>query len=417
VRRIAPLLLAIACAAPVRAADPSHAVDARVRDLVYAADDAYRDGRYEEAADAFEEAYRVHPQPALLFNVGKCHEKVWIIKAREGDLRAAVDAYRRYLAVVDRASPKSRHAEAELALERLSPALEKATPAAAGSSSLATKTPARATRLMVGASVAGATVRIDDGAPRPLPLLEQVTAGKHRVRIACTEHLEEDREVFAADGELTPVHAELRPSPGELVVRAPEGTAVYVDGRFSGRTPLTAPLRLAPGDHDVALLDGGRVPWGRRVAIARAASVTVEGEPKRSPYRWASFALAGLAVLAGGGAAYEATTAVLRDVRIQRFLASRERGDYLDERDLAAYADNVSVHDEAQSRALTLAIVSSVLGLGAAGLYFIDKPTVADVVYEHDAEPPAKATPVTPTVSLAPAFGATSAAIDVVVRF
>ncbi len=51
-------------------AQQAHTVDTRVRDLVYAADDAYRDGRYEEAAEAFEEAYRLNPQAALLFNVG-----------------------------------------------------------------------------------------------------------------------------------------------------------------------------------------------------------------------------------------------------------------------------------------------------------------------------------------------------------
>ncbi len=396
------------------AADAPHGVDARMRDLVYAADDAYRDGRYEEAADAFEEAYRVHPQAALLFNVGRCFEKVWLVKARESDLRRAVDAYRRYLAAVDRASAKSRHVEAELALERLSPALERLGVAAGAAVSSPTRPATRATRLMVGASVAGATVRIDDGPPKALPLLEPVSAGKHRVRIACAEHLEEDREVVVAEGELTPIHAEMRPSPGELVVRAPEGTAIYVDGRFAGRAPLPSPLRLAAGDHDVALLDSGRVPWGKRVAVTRASSLSLEGEPKRSAYRWASFGLAGLAVLAGAGAAYNAGTAIVRDVRIQRFLSSRERGDYLDERDLAAYADNVAVHEEAQSRALTFAIVTSVLGLGAAGLYFIDRPTVADVVYEHEPSPGA---PSPPSVSLTPAVGVTGASLDVTVRF
>jgi hypothetical protein len=413
-RLLVAALVASLCA-PASAADAPHAVDGRVRDLVYAADDAYRDGRYEEAADAFEEAYRVQPQAGLLFNVGKCHEKSWLIKARPADLRSAVDAYRRYLAVIDRTSSKSRHAEAELALERLSPALEKLAGAAGAATPAPARAPARATRLMVGASVAGATVRIDDGAPKALPLVEQVSAGKHRVVIACAEHLDEEREIVVAEGELTPIHAEMRPAPGELDVRAPEGTAIYVDGRFAGRAPLAVPLLVAAGDHDVALLEGGRVPWGRRVSVARAARAAVEGEPRRSAYRWAAFGMAGLAVLAGGGAAYNAGTAIVRDVRVQRFLASRERGEYLDERDLAAYADNVSVHDEAQARALLFAIVTSVLGLGAAGFYFIDRPTVADVVYEHDAAPAVEAPRA--RVSVAPSLGASSGSVDVTVRF
>lgn len=394
------------------AAEPAHGADARVRDLVYAADDAYRDGRYEEAADAFEEAYRVHPQAALLFNVAKCHEKSWLLRTRDADLRAAVAAYRRYLAAVDRTSPKSRHGEAEVALERLTPAMDKLGASAAPPVE-ATRSAARATRLMIGASVVGASVRIDDAPPKPLPFLEPVSAGKHRVRVTCAEYLDEDREVVVAEGELTPIHAEMRPAPGDLTVRAPEGTAIYVDGRFAGRAPLASALRLAAGDHDVALLDGGRVPWGRRVVVGRASSAVIEGEPKRSTYRWASYGLAGLAILAGAGAGYEAGTAIVRDLRVRRFLTRREQGEPLDERDLANYASDVAAHEEAQSRALTFAIVTSVLGLGAAGLYFIDKPTVADVAYEH--EPPAIAEP--PRVTARPSFTTTGASIDFTLRF
>jgi hypothetical protein len=266
---------------------------------------------------------------------------------------------------------------------------------------------------MIGASVAGASARIDEGPAKPLPLLEQVSAGKHRVRIACAEYLDEDREVVVADGELTPIHAEMRPAPGELVVRAPENTAIYVDGRFAGRAPLATPIRLPAGEHDVALLDGGRVPWGRRVAIGRAASAVVEGELQRSKYRWASYGLAGLAVIAGAAAGYEAVTAVVHDLRVRRFLRRREQGEPLDERDLVNYASDVATHDDAQQRALTFAIVSSVLGLGAAGLYFIDRPTVADVVYEHDSPP----TGETSRVTLTPTVTATGGALDLRVRF
>lgn len=393
-------------------AEPAHGPDARVRDLVYAADDAYRDGRYDEAADAFEEAYRVHPQAALLFNVAKCHEKSWLLRTREADLRAAVAAYRRYLAAVDRSSPKSRHGEAEIALERLTPAFDKlGAPAAAPLEN--PKSAPRTTRLMVGASVVGASARVDDAPAKPLPFLEHVSAGKHRVRVTCPEYLDEDREVVVAEGELTPIHAEMRPAPGDLVVRAPEGTAIYVDGRFAGRAPLPAALRVPAGDHDVALLDGGRVPWGRRVTVARASNAVVEGAPKRSTYRWAAYGLAGLAVLAGAGAGYEAGTALVRDLRVRRFLTRREQGEPLGERDLANYASDVAAHEEAQSRALTFAIVTSVLGLGAAGLYFIDKPTVADVVYEHEA--PANTDP--PRVSVTPVFTTTGASIDFTLRF
>jgi hypothetical protein len=255
--------------------------------------------------------------------------------------------------------------------------------------------------------------RIDAGPERPLPILEQVNPGKHRVVVRCAEHVDDEREILATEGELTPMHAELRPAPGALFVRAPDGTAIYVDGRFEGRAPLTSPITLAAGEHDVAVLDSGLLPWGRRVTVGRATNVTIEGEPRRSTYRLVSYGLASAAVLSGATAAFFAGTSVVHDLRAQRFLQRREQGTYLDEADLASYANDAATHDESRGRALTFAIVTSVLTLGAAGLYFLDKPTVADVVYGRD-DGPAEGKPRT---ALVPSFGADSAALDLRMRF
>jgi hypothetical protein len=398
-------------------AQQAHTVDTRVRDLVYAADDAYRDGRYEEAAEAFEEAYRLNPQAALLFNVGKCHEKQWLVKSAEAALRAAVDAYRRYLAVVDRASPKSRHGEAELALERLSPAFDRLANAANAKTSTERAAPARsrATRIMIGASVPGAHVRIDGGPERDLPLVEPVTPGQHHLLISCHEYLDEQRDVVVTEGELAPIHAELRAAPGRLFVEAPAGTGVYVDGRFVGRTPLVQPLVVEAGTHAVALLELGRSPWGRTVDVARASYATVVGEPRRSTFRWASFGLMGVAGISAAVAGYELGSSLAHGLWADRFLGKRARGEALTEGDLAAYTHDVDAHERARTNAFTFGTVASVLGLAAAGLYFIDRPTVADVVYEKDERGPA--TSPAASAQVAPSFSSNGAAIDLTIRF
>lgn len=371
------LLLARAGVAQHAAAN----VDARVRDIVYAADDAYRDGRYEQAADAFDEAYRLKPQAALLFNIGKCHEKHWLISGREPSLQAAVDAYRKYLREIDRTSPKSRHVEAEQSLERLSPALDRGPKSSAATQAV---TPAaRTTRLMVGASVAGATVRIDGSTPRPLPLMEPVAPGPHDIVIARAEYVSDVRHVVVAEGELFPVHADLRPAPGSVSITTRDQAAIYVDGRFAARSPLAHPLSLEPGMHDVAILEAGRVPWGRRVDVPRAGALTVDGPLRLSAYRWTSYALMGLAGAFGAYASYEAGSALAHELWARRFLSQRDSQKVLTQDDLASYNHDASARDEARTQAFTYGTVASILGLAAAGLYFMDKPTVADVVYDR----------------------------------
>lgn len=68
---------------------PETEVEARA--LFVAAQEAYRDGRYEEALDLFERSYARSGRPELLYNVGLCHERL------SHDAEAVVH-YRRYLA-------------------------------------------------------------------------------------------------------------------------------------------------------------------------------------------------------------------------------------------------------------------------------------------------------------------------------
>jgi len=50
----------------------------------------YREGKFKEAVDLLLEAYRLSPEPPLLYNLGRAYEGM-------GDLERARDAYRRYL--------------------------------------------------------------------------------------------------------------------------------------------------------------------------------------------------------------------------------------------------------------------------------------------------------------------------------
>jgi tetratricopeptide (TPR) repeat protein len=71
---------------------------------------------WKEAAAEFKEAYRLHPDPLFLYNIGQCYRKL-------GDQAEALSYYRKYL----RAAPKaSNRAEVERRMEELEAALEAA---------------------------------------------------------------------------------------------------------------------------------------------------------------------------------------------------------------------------------------------------------------------------------------------------
>lgn len=70
------LALSVVCARPVAAQFASGAADARALQLYEQGDEAYAAGRYQEAADAFAQAYRLSPRPLLLYNLANAYERL-----------------------------------------------------------------------------------------------------------------------------------------------------------------------------------------------------------------------------------------------------------------------------------------------------------------------------------------------------
>jgi tetratricopeptide (TPR) repeat protein len=68
-------------------------------------DKAYKAGKFEQAADLLREAYRLYPEPLLLYNLGRAQEGL-------GDTTGAVESYEKYLAeaeqIKDRAAIERR---------------------------------------------------------------------------------------------------------------------------------------------------------------------------------------------------------------------------------------------------------------------------------------------------------------------
>lgn len=73
---------------------------------------------------------------------------------------------------------------------------------------------------------------------------------------------------------------------GALVVNAPPGTTLLVDGVDRGKAPIAALAGLAPGTHEVVAVVAGRSPRAVRVEVEAGKTATVDvapGEPLPPP--------------------------------------------------------------------------------------------------------------------------------------
>lgn len=86
---------------------PDADAEARALVLFEAAEVRYQEGRYREAIDLLEDAWSIHPEPAMLYNMGRSHEEL-------GEDDRALEVYRRYLGL-DPESPVRASVEARIA--------------------------------------------------------------------------------------------------------------------------------------------------------------------------------------------------------------------------------------------------------------------------------------------------------------
>lgn len=100
-------------ALPPRASAAPAAADAatqKARDAFREGQKHYNLGEFSQALDRFKEAYRIKPDPVLLYNIGQCQWKM-------GEVKAAVHSYRAYLRgagdVPNRPEVEARIAELE----------------------------------------------------------------------------------------------------------------------------------------------------------------------------------------------------------------------------------------------------------------------------------------------------------------
>jgi hypothetical protein len=371
---LASALLALAPAAPARAAGPEGNADAsqataRAKSHFDAALQAYAAAQYLAAADAFLKAYELLPSPSLIFSAAQAYRRQYYIDEEPAHLREAVRLYRDYLT---RADQGRRRQEASDALTELAPfearARQRAAPAPPAQK--------RRTQLLITSRTPGALTSIDGGPPRRLPLVARVAPGEHVVVIRAPGYFEETSKTIAVQSETITVNVLLRPRAAQLHVRGDEGAKVYADGQLLARLPSGGPLALAGGSRTLSVAEPGHIPYATTLWLESGSRVELDVSLPPTTQRYAAFitlGLGGASVLAAGlfaglAASAHAEAKSIDDARKAGEISVAQR----DAHNAALDRRGAMITGAAASGGAAAA-----LGMLGLGLYLFDNPDVA----------------------------------------
>ena len=187
--------------------------------------------RYEDALGKYEAAYRVRPDPALLYNQGR-----------------ALEGLGRFPEALDKLRAFQKDAPKEL-LARLGDALQKNIDELKG----------RVAVVSISVKPAGASIRLGDRILGTAPLDKlRVNAGKAHLEITKEGFFTETLDVELKGDQENPLEVALSPrdSRATLIVKSSiAGARVTIDGAARGQVP--AEVRLAPGPHLVRVEQDG----------------------------------------------------------------------------------------------------------------------------------------------------------------
>lgn len=357
-------------AAPAAAAGDDAAQVEQAKMLFNAGAQAYEAGRFATAVMAFQQAYAIAPRPAILFSMAQAERKSYYVDKRPQDLRNAITHYHAYL---DQVATGGRRGDAADALAELEPIASRMSPAEG--TGQATPPAEQKTRLMVTSQTSGAKAALDGGSPEDVPLIADVSPGKHHVRVWADGYFDEERDALAAQGSLAALDVPLREKPALLSVALTATASIAVDGRPVATTPLQQPLEVPSGTHIVTITKNGYKAFSREVTLAHGGSATIDAKLEQSGQRtaaWIVLGAAGAAAIAGG---VFTGLAFAEQSDAQSVLDAKNRGPIMGS-DLASYNSDVSTRD--QWRTVAIASFGGAAGLLLVGgvLYFFDQPHV-----------------------------------------
>ncbi len=363
---VASLLAALALlsAAPPAAAEDDKKAEAEK--YFRAGQNAYNNGQYLAAAQAFEEALELLPLPAISFSTAQAYRLLYVTDKQPAYVKRAVELYRMY---IDQQKDGGRVPDATASLAELEPVLARLQ---AEGKSLVMPLQAPRTQLMISSQIGDAKGEVA-GKTGSLPLIVEVTPGDYAVTAEAEGYFPAAIKATAVEGQFIVVEVDLQPRPAILDVRAESGARVEVDGRPAGSTPLTRPIEVPAGRHFIAVTRRGRVAYSREIDAKRGETLRLDADLRATsqrravPWVWAGAAALALASGAAGG------FALYHQGKASDLDTARQNGSITADQ-LDAYLRHRDRRDTGVTAMWTLAGASVVTATIGTLMYLFDRP-------------------------------------------
>jgi hypothetical protein len=216
---------------------------------------AFNAGNFAECAEEFRRAFDVEPRGNLLYNIAFCYEKA-------GDLPNAITFYQRFIDAVP-TSPK--RPQVQRLLDQLKGQIQD-----------------EFVDINVSSDPVGAQVFVNDkggGAMGATPLTFKLLPGSYLIIAESQGYEPAKRKVDVKKGDTVMVELNLVSTDqiGTYSMLVTERDAdVLVDNRKVGKAPITEPLRLKQGRHELLVTKTGFKNWSKTIEVKAGANETIK---------------------------------------------------------------------------------------------------------------------------------------------
>lgn len=259
---------------------------------------AYSSGQYLAAAQALEQSYELIPLPATAFSLAQAYRLQFFVDQDTRHLERAITLYRLY---IDSASSGARRFDAVTSLSELEPIklkLDLERKAEQEIAPVAIEPYEPPTQIMIMSNAPQSTISIDGGPEsRQVPTTAVVEPGLHVVQVAAPGYEAVTKQVTAVEGRLIVLNIEPKEKPARIWVKGAIGAQIWLDGRPRGQTPLTKPLLVTAGKHQIYVTKKGRTPWARNLTVERGGDVEIEVDLPVTAQRTVSYAVLSIGTL------------------------------------------------------------------------------------------------------------------------
>jgi PEGA domain-containing protein len=393
-------VLLVLISSPAGAAPKSEEKVEVARKYFEAGKQAYEAGMFKGAVTAFEEAYQSAPRPQVAFSIAQAYRRQYLIDKDPANAKAAVEYLKRYVAEVPQGGRRADALQFLSELEPIAKRLDSPSPGSIG------RGKDEATQIMVSSRTKDANASVDGGPLSEVPLLRDVKPGKHKVHVEASGYFAEDVEELAVENRLAVVELSLREKPSRIMLDAPSGAEVAVNGRPVGTTPFAHAIEVPAGPSLLTVTHRGSYPFARELDLRRDQELRIEAPLETTTQRkiawW--FLGGGAAVAIAGGTAGALAYIAQKDARDKDSAITRklEMGMNASSADLRAYNDAINRRDHLVT-ASWVAIIGAV-ALGSAGmlLYLVDNPRVEEPSLIQKNAAPAAPEMTAPAASISP---------------